>query len=66
LASVRKNIQRRVEQDGSVTATHGHVMAKLRLTGCNRVQFDAALRELEESGVITVSKTETHTTITPR
>jgi hypothetical protein len=65
MATPKKHIQRRVERHGTISATHSHIMAKLGLEGCNRVRLDAALAELEESGVITVSKTSTHTTISP-
>jgi len=66
MATPKKHIKRQVERRGEISATHGHIMAELGLEGCNRAQLDAALGELQESGVITVSKTQTHTTISPR
>jgi transcriptional regulator of aromatic amino acid metabolism len=64
VASLQNNIKRVVtnSKDGTVSAPHHNIMAKLKLTGVNRQRFDAALDEINGNG-FTVEKTETHTTI---
>ncbi|HEX6416166.1 MAG TPA: hypothetical protein VFZ62_01445 [Candidatus Saccharimonadales bacterium] len=64
MASLQKSIKRTVtnSKGGSVSAPHHVIMAKLKLTGVNRRTFDAALDEIDGNG-FTVTKSETHTTI---
>jgi len=64
VASLPNNIKRVVtnSKEGSISAPHHNIMAKLRLTGVNRRRFDAALEEIDGNG-FTVTKSETHTTI---
>lgn len=65
MASVAKQIEKAVRNNGGrIRAPHHVIMAELRLTGCNRVKLNEALDALENSGKVTVAKTETHTTIT--
>lgn len=59
MGSVTNDILRRLD-GGPVRATHDNLPAALKLSGCNRVQLNAALKQLEGSGKIWVERSPTH------
>lgn len=59
MGSYAQDIYRRLES-GPVRTTHNNLPAALKLSGCNRVQLNAALTQLEESGKIWIHRSETH------
>lgn len=65
-SGIKKKILRVLGQRGTVNSTHDKIMAVLKLSGCNHVEFDTALEELVSEKKVRVRKTATHITISLR
>jgi hypothetical protein len=64
-AGVKKKILSTLAQ-GAVSSTHGNVRAALKLTQCNRTEFEAALNLLVAERKVRVRRTATHITLSLR